>query len=285
MHRLLAVRLVTLLLAAASSAGAATRTVRIEKDGFKPTTITVALDDTVLWRNRDTVRHQVVSDSGAFASPILRAGQSWSFTFSAVGRFAYHDGLEPAEHGVVVVRAPAAAVSLSASAPMVVYGTDVKLAGGVSNRRAGEQVQILAQPNGSAVPLVVANVATTTGGAFEYVHRPSVLTTYTAHWRTATSPAAAVQVRPSILFRRTTSRKRFVVRVTAARSFAGHWVYLQRRNRFYQWVSVRKLKLGPNSGRIFPVPRRSGRYRIFMTVNQAGPGYVASWSGIQRVRH
>src|SRR6266545_7914117 len=76
MHRLLAAALVALLLEAASSAGAATRTVRIEKDGFKPTTITVSLDDTVLWRNRDTVRHQVVSDSGAFASPILRAGQS-----------------------------------------------------------------------------------------------------------------------------------------------------------------------------------------------------------------
>jgi plastocyanin len=284
MYRPVAVFLVGLVLAAVPSAGAATRVVRIEKDGFHPTTITINLDDTVQWRNRDTIRHQVVSDTGAFASPILRAGANWSFPFSVAGRYPYHDGLEPSEHGVVVVRAPAAAVSLSVAPSMVVYGTDVKLTGSVSNRRTGEQVQILAQPYGNAAPVAVATVATTGGGVFEYVHRPSLLTTYTVHWRNVNSQPAGVQVRPRITFRRTSGRKRLYTHVTAARSFGGHWVYLQKRNRFYQWVSVRKVHLGSRSGRVFDRPRKSGRYRIFMTVNQAGAGYVASWSGILRLR-
>jgi len=284
MYRPLAALLVALVLVAAPSAAAATHTVRIEKGGFKAATVTIALDDTVLWRNRDNVRHQVVADNGSFASPILRPGQTWSFTFRAVGRFAYHDGLEPSERGVVVVRAPAAQVSMAVSSPLVVYGTDVRIGGTISNRRAGEIVLILAQPFGAAAPIPVATVTTTAGGAFAAIHRPALLTTYTARWRTASSAASAVQVRPQIMFRRTSSGRRFVTRVTAARTFAGRTVYLQRKSRFDQWVTVRKLKLGPHSGRIFDLPRRSGRYRIFMTTNQAGVGYVASWSGIQRVR-
>jgi len=43
---------------------------------------------------------------------------------------------------------------------------------------------------------------------------------------------------------------------------------------------------GLNSGKLFRVPSRRGtfRYRIFMTVNQAGAGYLESWSGTQTVR-
>jgi hypothetical protein len=62
------------------------------------------------------------------------------------------------------------------------------------------------------------------------------------------------------------------------RSFAGREVFLQRRNQFGQWVSIRKLGLGRNSGRLFRIPRTAGRYRIFMTVNQAGAGYLGGMS-------
>jgi plastocyanin len=284
MTRLVAAAVAVVLLAVAS-AGAATKTVRIERDGFHPATITVTLDDTVLWRNGDTVRHQVVADSGVFASPILRPGATWSYTFHSVGRFAYHDGLAPAKHGVVVVKAPPAAVSVTASTPAVTFGGSVTLTGSVSNRRSGEVVELLAQPYGSAAPVSLGLVRTTTGGAFQFSAAPTIQTTYTAHWRTATSAPTGVAVRPKVTFRRTraSARHRFLTHVTAAKSFAGHWVYLQRRNRFFQWVSVRKITLGPKSGRIFTI-RKAGRYRIFLTVNQAGAGYLASTSGTQRVR-
>ena len=69
-------------------------------------------------------------------------------------------------------------------------------------------------------------------------------------------------------------------------SFARHFVYLQRRSALGQWVSIRKLVLGPRSGRIFSIARRRSPavYRIFLTVNQAGLGYLDSQSGTQRIR-
>ena len=72
----------------------------------------------------------------------------------------------------------------------------------------------------------------------------------------------------------------------ADHSWAGHFVYLQRLSRFCQWVTVLKLKLGPSSGRLFRIPRRHGLtiYRVAMTVNQAGLGYLDSHSGTQRIR-
>ena len=270
-------------LAAAPSAAAATLTVRIERDGFRPQSLTVDVGDTVVWRNVDTVNHQVVADTGAFASPILRPGGTYSFTFRAAGTYRYRDALEPAERGVVVVRGPPPSVSLGLTAPVVVYGGAVHLQGRVSSGRAGQEVQVLAQPHGAASYVLVTVVRTTTNGFFDYPHVPSVLTSYQVRWRNVTSQPVAVQVRPRIRFR-LARRGWFVTRVTAARSFAGRWVYLQRRSRFGQWVSVRKLTLGPRSGRYFRVPRRNGTYRIFMTVNQAGAGYLESWSGTQPVR-
>jgi plastocyanin len=263
-----------LLVAGVATAIGATRTVRIEKEGFRPVTATVTLGDTVVWRNADNVRHQVVADNGSFASPSLRPGTSYSFTFQSAGRFRYRDALEPRERGVVVVRDPPAAVALAASTSMVVFGGEVKLSGTISNRRAGQQVEVWAQPHGGQ-PTHLATVQTVGGGVFEYVDRPQILTGYQVRWRNVSSQPANVQVRPRITLQR--ARTRYVARVRAGRSFAGRWVYLQRRTRFHQWVNVRKLKLGPHSGRFFYL-RKSGRYRIFMTVNQAGAGYLASWS-------
>ena len=58
-------------------------------------------------------------------------------------------------------------------------------------------------------------------------------------------------------------------------------------SKFGQWVTVEKLKLGPNSGRIFTAPHRKGTstYRIYMTTNQAGTGYLATSSNAVRVRY
>jgi plastocyanin len=275
MQRLAAPLLAIVLLAAGVAAAVgATRTVRIENDGFRPATVTVTIGDTVVWRNTDNVRHQVVADNGSFASPSLAPGTSYSFSFPQSGRFRYRDALEPNERGTVVVRDPPAAVALAASPTLVVFGAEVKLSGTVSNRRQGQQVEVWAQTHGGQ-PTRLATVETAAGGVFEFVDRPQILTGYQVRWRNVSSQPTSVQVRPRITLQR--ARIRYVARVNAGRSFARRWVYLQRRTRFYQWVNVRKLTLGPRSGRFFRI-RKSGRYRIFMTVNQAGAGYLASWS-------
>jgi hypothetical protein len=62
---------------------------------------------------------------------------------------------------------------------------------------------------------------------------------------------------------------------------------LQRRSSFGQWVTVEKLKLGPLSGRIFKAPHKKGTftYRVYMTTNQAGSGYLDTWSTSVKVRY
>lgn len=282
MRTILAVA-VLVLAAAAPDALAATRTVEIRAAGFVPARVTIALDDRVTWVNRDTRNHQVVADSGAFASPILRPGRRYTFTFRAAGTFRYRDALEPAERGTIVVQGPPPSVSLAASIPIVRHGEQARLTGAVSTRQAGQTVTIWAQPYGQTAETQVATLATGAEGVFDLPVEPQLLTVYRARWTTRVSEPISVQVRPRITLL-PGRRGWFLARVTAARSFAGRWVYLQRLSSFGQWVSVRKYTLGRNSGRLFRIPQTGGTYRVFMTVNQAGVGYLESWSGTQRVR-
>lgn len=286
MRRLTPALVAGLVLVVAAPADAATVTVRIVRGGFSPSAVTINFEDTVVWRNADNRNHQVVADSGAFASPILRPGQTFSFTFRSAGTFPYRDALEPSERGRIVVRGPPPSLTLGASQPIVTAGQQITLTGVVSSRRANESVTIYHQPHGQASLIQLAVVLTGAGGGFSYAALPTILTAYEARWSNAVSARIAVQVKPKISFvpRR---NGRFYAQVSVpGASFARRFVYLQRRSSFGQWVNVRRLMLGPRSGRIFRIPRLRAPaiYRIFMTVNQAGLGYLDAASGTQRVR-
>jgi plastocyanin len=105
MRRLLLLLFVVPALAVAASSGSAatSTTVSITAKGFNPSTVLVAAGDSVAWTNNDTLRHQVVSNTGAFSSPILASKQTYGHTFRTGGTFAYHDGLHPSLHGTVTV--------------------------------------------------------------------------------------------------------------------------------------------------------------------------------------
>jgi plastocyanin len=265
-------------LSVAPQAFAATRQVDIRPAGFSPGTVTIATGDEVRWTNRDTVNHQVVADTGAFASQILRPGQSYRFTFRASGTYRYRDALEPAERGTVRVTGPPPSVSLAASLPIINHGSEITLSGQVSNGRAGERVEIFSKPYPGASFVKLAEVLTLQGGAWSYVTKPEILTNYQAHWRSNTSAEVSIAVRPRIAFGRRTGW--FIVTVTGERSFANRVVLLQRLSRFGQWVNVRKVTLGSQSSRRFKslMPMGASRLRIFMTVNQAGAGYLGGMS-------
>ena len=267
-----------LALAVTAPAQAATRTVRITSTGFSPATVTVATTDTVRWFNADTRNHQVVANNGSFASPILRPGRSYSFTFRAAGTYRYHDGLFPSRTGTVRVTGPPPAVTAALSKPIITYGESITLSGAISSGRANERVTIYARPFPQASFAEVTTVLTTTGGAWGYIAKPTVLTSYEVRWRGVASATITVQVRPKISL--AGSRGLFYTRVSAAKSFHGRWVYVQRRSRFGQWVSIRKLTLGPRSGKFFrlQLPLGTTRLRIFLGVNQAGGGYLDSAS-------
>ena len=85
----------------------------------------------------------------------------------------------------------------------------------------------------------------------------------------------------------TDERTRLFAKIAATPSFAGRSIYLQRRSSFGQWVTVEKLKLGPHSGPDLQGSAQKGTftYRVYMTTNQAGTGYLDTWSNSVRVRY
>jgi plastocyanin len=280
MRRLLALIPAALALATAGPAFAATKNVQIRAGGFVPTRVEIATGDAIRWTNVDTVNHQVVSDHGHFASPIMRPGQTYTRTFTSGGTYRYHDGLEPAERATIIVKGPPPSVSISSTVGVVTYGGGITLSGAVSNQQTNETVEIYAQPYGQASYALIATVLTGTGGVWGYATKPELLTLYKVRWRGRESPVATVGVQPSISLRRISGW--FVVRAVAARRFARRAVLVQRLNSFGQWVSLKKVTLNSSGAQRFKVrlPKGLSRLRIAMSVNQAGAGYVGGLSKV-----
>jgi plastocyanin len=285
MKRLLVPFIAVLALALPAQSLAATVSIKIGASSFTPKSVTINQGDTVKWTNTDNANHQIVANKGAFASGILRPGATYTFTFNTSGGFAYHDALHPATSAAVYVKGPPPQVSVGLSQPIVTYGEQTQIAGTVSSQKANEQVLILAQPFGSSAQQV-ATLMTSAGGAFYYTTTPTTLTSYSVRWKSVTSQTVTAQVRPKVTLTRTSSTRLFA-KFAASASFAGRTMYLQRRSKFGQWVTVEKLKLGPNSGRIFTAPHVKGTstYRAYMTTNQAGTGYLETWSNTVRVHY
>ena len=292
MRRVIWFAAAALALVLAAPAATATTTVQIKSSGFAPAKVTINQGDSVTWTNTDTVNHQVVASLGSFASPILKPGKSWTHTFNHGGTFHYHDSLHPTLKGTVTVRGAPDQVTLATSVPVVKFGGTVTLTGTVSNKKAGETVTIVQLPYGQTTKQVVATLQTTTGGAFSFNVTPQLSTTYQAQWKTLES-SVIVQVQPLIKLPFVSRTGYFHFYVTAATSFAGKTVYLQRFTLARQWVNTRALTLGSKSGRLISVrfvrsliPRGRWSIRVFMPATEMGGGYLDGWSGTQPVvRH
>jgi plastocyanin len=290
MRRVIWIAATTLaLVLAAPASSATTTTVQIKRTGFVPATVTINQDDSITWTNADTIDHQVVANGGSFASPILKAGKSWTRTFRSGGTFRYHDSLHPALKGTITVRGAPNQVSLATNAPVVKFGGTVTLSGAVSNKRAGETVTLVQIPYGQTTKQVVATLQTTSGGAFSFTVTPQLNTTYQAQWKN-TENSVVVQVQAMIKLPFVSRTGYFHFYVTAGTSFAGKTVYLQRFNLAHQWVNIRALTLGSKSGRLISVrfvrsiiPRGRWSIRVFMPATEMGGGYLDSWSGTQPV--
>jgi plastocyanin len=274
---LILLALLAVLVTGPDALGATTKTVQIKRASFVPATVSIVAGDTIRWRNVDTRNHQIVSTTGAFASPVLRPNRTYSFKFDVAGTYRYRDALNPTVQGVVRVAGPPPAVGLATSAPQITYGTKVTLSGQVNNKRAGEQVQIVHQPYGQPSPIVLATVVTGADGVFGLTVAPKILTTYQALWKTTRSLVVTTAVAPNISFGRLNG---FLTRVWAGRSMARKQVQLQRRTRLGQWVTIKRVSLDLSSRARFEaaLPLGVSRLRIAMSVNQAGVGYLAGFS-------
>ena len=90
---------------AASVAHAATIEVKIDNFTFNPQQVTVHPGDTVTWVNHDDIPHTVMSKGQVFRSRALDSDDTFSFTFTAPGSFAYFCSLHPHMTGTIVVEA------------------------------------------------------------------------------------------------------------------------------------------------------------------------------------
>lgn len=269
---------------ASQPASTATKGVAIRAAGFGPATVTIATTDAVRWTNRDTKNHQVIANNGTFASATIRPGKTYTHVFNSAGTFRYHDALHPNLTGKVVVKGPPPAVTIGAAAPILEYGQETHISGAISNHKAGETVTIWAQPYGQVSYAQVATLLTTTNGVWDLVVKPTLLTSFQAHWRRAVSDPIGVQLRPDVRF--SASKRWGSVTVKADRSLEGRKVYLQKFTRFHEWVKVGWVILGHNSHKLFRLPLKRGRYalRIFMSLNQVGAGYLDGFSQTVVVR-
>jgi plastocyanin len=84
---------------------ATTHTVMIKGYAYSPAAPTVSVGDTVTWTNMDTAPHTVTVTSGPekFNSGNLANGESYSFTFTKPGTYAYYCAVHPDMKATVTV--------------------------------------------------------------------------------------------------------------------------------------------------------------------------------------
>ena len=288
-------RSTTILLAAgalalsstAMGAATATVTVQIKATGFSPSTLTINHGDRVTWHNADTVDHQVVADSGAFASPILHRGESWTVALNVAGTFKYHDALYPRRTGKVTVKGPPPSVTLALSQPIVTYGTPVTISGAISTGAVGPVGRDRRAAVRAGVACPARDREDRNRRRYSYSLQPAIYTTYVARWGNVASGSVVVQVAPAMHL---LPGENGYMRATIS-SPVSLWhkhVYLQRLSSLGQWVNIVALDLGSQNGRIFQpaayLPKGVSHIRVFLSVNQAGNGLLAAHSGTQTIR-
>jgi len=90
-----------------NAAPAPTFTVTISADTtqqqLSPQTFSIAAGTIVKWVNHDTQARGVQANGGAFKSPSIAPGGSWSYTFTVKGTYDYQDSTRPYVTGEVQV--------------------------------------------------------------------------------------------------------------------------------------------------------------------------------------
>ena len=79
-------------------------TVKVDNFTFAPLTLTVPVNSTVTWENKDDVPHVVADKDGSFKSKALDTDDKYSYTFSKPGTYQYYCPIHPKMVGKVVVQ-------------------------------------------------------------------------------------------------------------------------------------------------------------------------------------
>ena len=77
--------------------------VHLTNFAVEPANIQVHIGTTVTWINDDDAPHTVSFSGGLKGSSTFKLGQTFSYTFTSAGTFAYHCAVHPGMVGQVVV--------------------------------------------------------------------------------------------------------------------------------------------------------------------------------------
>lgn len=78
--------------------------VRVDNFTFGPDTLTVPVNSTVTWVNKDDLPHVIASSDGVFKSKALDTDDKYSYTFTKAGTYAYYCSIHPKMVGKIVVQ-------------------------------------------------------------------------------------------------------------------------------------------------------------------------------------
>jgi plastocyanin len=90
------------------SKGPGANEIFIQNMAFNPGTITVTVNTTITWTNKDGIDHTVTSNTAdLFDSGIIKSNGTYSYTFTSTGTYSYHCTIHPTMTGTVQVNAVA----------------------------------------------------------------------------------------------------------------------------------------------------------------------------------
>jgi plastocyanin len=89
--------------AATSAPATGTVDVTIANFAFSPDKLTVKVGTTVKWTNQDSATHNITAEDNSFKSGDLNQGDSFSFTFTTAGTYAYRCGFHASMKATITV--------------------------------------------------------------------------------------------------------------------------------------------------------------------------------------
>jgi hypothetical protein len=168
-------------------------------------------------------------------------------------------------------------LTLAPDADRVSYGSSTVLRGRLWNGESGQRIAIVEWVFGRPRASTLAHVVTGTGGRWRLRVTPRIQTTYQARWTLHASPRERVGVAPAITVTRV-ARDEISTHVSAGRSYAGQTVAVQRLMSPGVWQKIGQGDLDRTSSALFRLAIPASTIRIALSVNEAGAGYLASFS-------
>jgi plastocyanin len=76
----------------------------MQNTAFTPSSITVAVNTTIKWTNKDGMTHTVTSNTGLFDSGNISSGSTYSHQFTVAGTYPYKCTIHSSMTGTVIVQ-------------------------------------------------------------------------------------------------------------------------------------------------------------------------------------